>query len=208
MPKINYRLGIFLMLGFGVATSAHGPAEVCALTIEIADIDDGRPWLAHVLVRDASSRVVADMEADAEGKARIWDLGFGLHTVEVQTPYCHTVSIDKVRFVYPHPLYFKLMLPSCAVSEEGAVIGNACAVYLRVQSEEGKPVGGATVNMYADPKFQEKADSYGRLHTLVPLGDAGSLVTALAPGFEPAQVRVRCAGHMYREQLIVLEKKK
>ncbi len=205
MPKIDYRLGILLMLGFGVADSAHAPAEVCALTIEITDID-GDPLLARVLVRDASSKVVADVEADAKGKARIRDLGFGLHTVEVQTPYCHTVSIDKVRFVYPHPLYFKLALPSCSVMEEDA-FGTACTVYFRVQSDEGKPVAGATATL-DDPHSLRRADGYGRFRALVSLDEPGALVTAESPGFEAAQLRVRCEGHRYREQLIVLQKKK
>lgn len=206
MLKIIYKFVVAVVLAFEMAASASTAADVCALTIEIVS-NRGEPSRAHVLVSDPSSELVADVQTDAEGKAKICDLGFGEHHVEVNTPYCHSMFIDKVRFVYPHPLYFKLQLPDCGVPEEDA-IGTACAAYFRVQSEDGKPVGGATVNMYSDPKFQEKTDSYGRLHTLVPLGDAGSLVTALAPGFEPTQVRVRCAGHMYREELIVLEKKK
>jgi len=201
MPKIVSLFAILVFLGCGVVSS---PAEdVCALTVEVAGDDDG-PRLAHVSVRDPASKVVAEADADAHGRARFCDLAFGDHTVEIKTPLCHTVLIDKVRFVYPDPLRLRVVLPlnSCFVKQG---MGNACSVYFRIASEEGKPAGGATIKLDTNG-FQQKADSYGRLRMLIPL--AGAPVTVEGPRGQEARVRVDCEHHWYREQLITLRDSK
>lgn len=207
MYKMSRQLIVFAFVASAFGPFARASAEVCALTIQIVG-NRGEPTKARVLVTNASSDLVADIQTDAEGKASVCDLGFGEHHVEISTPFCHSILIDKVRFVYPHPLYFKLDLPPCGTPEEGAVVGNSCGVYLRVRSEDGSPVGRATLKYSWIPEFQEKTDTFGRLQTLIPLGDAGSLVTATAPGFEPTQIQVTCDRQMYREELIVLRRKK
>ncbi len=207
MLKIGCGLCIVVLLASGFSYSNCLAADVCALTIEIVG-NKGEPTIARVLVTDAWSRLVADTQTDSEGKATVCDLGFSEQRVLITTRFCSSIFIDKVRFVYPHPLHFRLELPSCSVPEEGAVVGTACAVYFRIQGEDEKSVGAATLKFGWSPGLEKKADSFGRLRGAIPVGDTGSLVTAVAPGFEPTQVQVRCRGQMYREELIVMRRKK
>ena len=188
------KVSLFALLGlFATCATAQ---DFCALTVHVTDGISGRPGTTWIHLEDASGKVVL-RESKSGATWRICDFGFGPHVLRVGTNGCLPVAISNIRLVMDSPLELHVVLDSCGYREK---MRNACMVYFRMVTDDGKPIAGATFApslTLEPPKF----DSYGRYQELFK----GSHDLAFtAPGFESTTAHIECQETEEVDHLVVM----
>lgn len=173
----------------------------CAVTVHV-NSEMGYPVGARVDLVDRLNTTVVLSYADRKGIARFCDFGPGKFKIRVGGfESCGATEILNVQNRYPESDTFFVTLSNC--KGEGDAGGNACRLYFRVQSEDGKPLGDVAFRQGSDP-IASKTDSYGRVFTLLRYSDREMFYFA-KDGYESVAIPLDCANYRQREEKIVLK---
>lgn len=174
----------------------------CAVKIEIQSLSgEDTDGLEVRLLNADGERVATSFVRD--GTATFCDFGFGKHSVRIDTPYHHSVSIHDIELEPGKTQLFKVVL-SVRLSYQASG-GNACMAYLRVLSTDRKPIQRPVVAFAPEFDYRVIGDEYGRAIFLVPL-ELKSRVVIYSRSHKPREVRLECPdgpGSRISEEIIL-----
>lgn len=179
------RIFLFVLL---VAGALQGAAqEFCAVRVVVTS-PKGAPLWVPVKLYDPAGKLVKSLFTDsASGVAELCDFGFGEHSIRVGQGGCSEMVIPSVVLCYGATATYRVILNGCPCA---GFTASGCQPYLRIASDDGVPLKGATVN-WSESGRAWKTDVYGRVKPIIPIGVKGTL-RITAPNYQPAIVPLDC----------------
>lgn len=170
-------------------------ADLCLLQVNFVD-QGGRlnQGLEVELVEAGATGTVLFRATLKDAELKICDYPFGEHVLKVRRPFCFEISLFRIGRYYPEEEKFEVITPSCRGAQLWGEGGTGCALHLRISDAMSLlPIAGAKVSIQngASSFEPDKADSYGRIHTLIAKAAPSKLVVE-SPGFRPQSLTVEC----------------
>jgi hypothetical protein len=182
-------------------SSAWSADDFCAVTVNVVD-PMGEPISVPVELAAVGGRVI-DKQLAHDGVARFCDFGFGDHTIRVGED-CGFVTLNRIRLVYQHPQWFRVVLNYCTIGGDGGVFPPSCLVYIRVSSQAGAKLSGAEASLEGGQHIVP-ADRYGRLYFAIRQG-ASYAYKVSAAGYADHVVRLSCENPTRIERAVELQR--
>jgi hypothetical protein len=185
----------------GFAPSIHAQ-EYCSLAVNIVDMQ-GRAVEAKVAVQESDGRTV---EKTANfGLVQFCDLGIEPVTISVGHPGCNQAVVRNVGLRWGTTIKVKIIYDRepCLVDEPPVA---ACQMLFRFADAEQRWLKGVALKLQSPEDKIFNADEYGRIHMRVA---AFKEVVGIAttPGYEPAEIRIRCTSeNEHLERRMTLKK--
>ena len=174
-------------------------AEFCAITLDVRMADGTPSRYAHVALINPEGKVVWQT-LSRQPEVRICDFGFGTHSLRVSSYGYFPVTFADLRLILGMPLHLKAVLNQ---EPYGDPMHSGCWVYLRVRSEDDKPVPYATFVPSLYDLQEARVDGYGRYQTLFW---GTREITFSAPGFLSSKTTLECKDGEAVEQLVLMKK--
>jgi hypothetical protein len=196
---------VISLLTFGVLEVGYSQVRVpenCAVEVIVDVADGGGVSRATAELIDSRGSVIQTTGVSS-GRGWFCDFGFGPHSIRVERPGSLPVTLAGIELVYGETQRLRVILNPVAAQEKQVSGGNACRAYVRVESVEGKSVGGASAT-YRGRDFS--ADEYGRVLLLVPMNTLAEF-RFRAVGFRAESVSLSCSrpGEV-REKAVILSR--
>ncbi len=170
--------------------SAGAAASLAALDGRIdvfVQRPDGSPIDGvSIEVLDENDRVVLK-DSVLEGRFKIEDLPFGMHSIVINRGKCSESRVRPIRFRPNSVDVYRIVLNYCYGSGDGMAVG--CLIYLRAIDAKRASVPGAIIR--SGLRGEYKMDRLGRAQLAVS-ADQDATYEISADGFETARISVSC----------------
>lgn len=185
MSRVHPPMRFLLLLPL-LLSSRVSAADFCAVEVRVIS-PTGEPARAPVALVDPEGRVLDVVVSDT---VRFCDFGFGEHSLRIGRADCGLTTLHNIRLKYGAAQTFTVVWNDCPILGDELPLGDFCATYLRISSEEGQKLGSARAVIVGE-RYDHPADQYGRIIlSLQP--DQGKDVRLSAPGYSEKSIHVAC----------------
>jgi hypothetical protein len=158
-----------LVIVFGLCTAtriaAQPSSEYCAVEVHVRN-SSGAPVDTPLMIdSEAFERQVAK---SVNGKARFCDVGLEKFSIVVGAP-CGRVTVSGLSASPPSTRVINVIYDQCW-SDEPPPGGSGCMVLLRVKTEQGSALSGAS--LWVNKKRYPESDRYGRMFLRIRYGES------------------------------------
>jgi len=185
----------WLLAAFCCATLSLPAQEFCAMTVDILQSDGTPARLIPVKLINAAGKAVFDERLE-RSPLRICDFGFGPHQLEVGYGFCYRTTISNIKLEYGEPIHLVVRLNECPAD---TIRGQGCDLFLRLRTEDGRPVVGAKVKQ--TERLLGTSDSFGRV-MLYFVRQSDQTLSITADGVESKMLTVSCKGLQQHELVL------